>query len=109
VQVKKDVLGVELKMLREEGHRAALELRERRQRASTLAAKHAMLCSTLVGADGFDFAEERSQVLPDLALHASAASCHADPAMRVCFVPVRDELHSCTDDIPCAAVTQQCA
>ena len=61
IQVKKDVLGAELKMLREEGHRASLELGERQQSAQKLAGKHAMLCSQIVGADGFDCAEERSQ------------------------------------------------
>ena len=54
------MLSAEVKALREEGHRCALELTERAQRAAVLRAKHAALASQLVGADGV--AEERSQV-----------------------------------------------
>ena len=71
VQVHKESLQAELKMVREDIHRVTLELTQHQQRVDKLHAKHDVLVSRNATPDG----EVQSQVQPQVPLHV--CSCVA--------------------------------
>lgn len=65
LQVHKESLQAELKMVREDIHRVTLELTQHQQRVDKLHAKHDVLVSRNATPDG----EVHSQVQPQIQLH----------------------------------------
>ena len=89
MQVDKDVLLAELKLLRGGLHKAALDATERQQRAAKLRAKHDTLSSKRVGADGFQEPKSQACMKP---MHATSTRLHSlrmTPGSAMPFYPYR--------------------